>query len=289
MTYFYLAMAMTFSATITIGGKLYNIRSNGVENVSGFYNMLVPAFASLGWLVLWVADFSFDARVLPYSLLYGVLYSCFTIGMLGALSVGSTSLTALVKQLALVGVSAWGFVFWDTKLTFVSMLGIIFIVLSLALCLITREEKNKKKNTLKWLFFVTLVVIGNAGCSIIQRYQQMAFGYEHKNMLMFFGLLFSTAVCAVLALRENKKNWGKAFRTSWFCPALTGLSSALSNTFILILIKYKMSSSIIYPGIAVGGLIITILISLAFFGEKLRKAQWFGIAVGAVALVLLNL
>ena len=117
----------------------------------------------------------------------------------------------------------------------------------------------------------------------------MAFDYRHKNMLMFFGLLFSTLVCALISVKEDKTNWKKVFKTSWFCPALTGLSSALSNVFILLLIKYKMSSSIIYPGIAVGGLIITILVSLLFFEEKLRKMQWCGIAVGSVALVLLNL
>jgi len=100
MSYVFLLMAMAFSAAITVGGRLYNIRNRGAANVSRLYNMLVPVFASLGWLVFWLFDFSFDAAVLPYSLLYGIGYSCFTIGMLGALGTGSTSLTALVKQLA---------------------------------------------------------------------------------------------------------------------------------------------------------------------------------------------
>ena len=69
MTYFYLLMAMSFSATITVGGRLYNNRNRDLASVSKLYNMLVPVFAALGWLVIWIFDFSFDVRVLPYSIL----------------------------------------------------------------------------------------------------------------------------------------------------------------------------------------------------------------------------
>ena len=289
MSYCYLTLAMTFSAMITIGGRLYNNKSKDLANASGLYNMLVPIFASLSWLVIWLFDFSFEIRVLPYSALYGVGYSCFTIGMLNALKVGSTSLTALVKQVALVGVSVWGFVFWNTRFTYTSVIGIILIVVSLSLCLITKEKRTDTNNIFKWLCFAALITAGNAGCSIIQRYQQMAFDYQHKNMFMFFGVFFSSVVCCLLAQREDKSNWTTALKTSWMYPALTGFSSAISNVFILLLVKSDMSPVIIYPGVAVGGLMITTSISLLFFCEKLRPMQWCGLASGVVALVLLNL
>jgi len=289
MTVFYLVMAMSFSAMITVGGKLYNLKNKDTANVSRLYNLLVPLFASSGWAILWMFDFSFDLRVLPYSLLYGICYSCFTVGMLGALRVGSTSLTALVKQVALVGVSVWGFVFWDASVTLVAVTGISMIVISLIMCLVTKENKKESGSFLKWLFFGLLITVGNAGCSIVQRYQQMAFDYQHKNMFMLFGVLFAAVFCFFLSLKEDKANWKTAFRSSWFFPALTGASSALSNLFMLFMVKNETSPVIIYPGVAVGGLIVTALISLFFFKERLRPVQWCGMAVGAVALVLLNL
>ena len=62
MSYCYLALAMTFSAMITIGGRLYNNKSKDLANASGLYNMLVPIFASLSWLVIWLFDFSFEVE-----------------------------------------------------------------------------------------------------------------------------------------------------------------------------------------------------------------------------------
>ena len=289
MNYIHLLFAMTFSATITVAGRLYNTKNDKSLNVSGLYTLLVPLAASAGWLILWCCDFSFDVKVLPYSFLYGIGYSCFTIGILGALKAGSTSLTALVKQVALVGVTIWGFAFWETPFTLTGGVGILLIVISLSLCLITKEKNDDSRNLLKWIFFAVLITVGNAGCSIVQRYQQMAFDYRHKNMFMFFGVLFAAGVCFLLSIREDKRHWGAACKSSWMFPAMAGCSSVLSNVFVLLLVKYNMSPVIIYPGVAVGGLMITTLISLTCFREKLRIAQWLGLVIGAVALVLLNI
>ena len=286
MSYLYLLLAMMLSGTITVCGRIWQERKRA--NVSGLYNMIVPASAALTWLVCWCCDFSFDIRVLPYSLLYGFSYTGFTVGMLGALKTGSTAVTALVKQLALVGVSFWGFFFWDTPFTLVSGVGILLIVVSLVLCLISKEQSGSR-DFLRWCFFAVMITVGNAGCSIVQRYQQMAFEYRHRYMFMFFGLLFASVVCSLMALREEKSNWGEACRRAWFLPAASGASSAVCNVCILILIRRQMSPVIIYPGVAVGGLMFTTLVSLLYFRDRLRPAQWWGLAAGAVALVLLNL
>jgi len=289
MPYLYLAIAMSFSALITVGGRLYNNKNAGRENVSRLYNVLVPLSGALGWLVIYLLDFSFEPGVFLYSILYGVFYSCFTVGMLGALSVGSTALTALIKQIALVGVSFWGFIFWDTPITVTGGLGIALIIISLSLCLVTKEQRREGASIAKWIPFALLITVGNAGCMIVQRYQQMAFDYRHKNMLMFFGVVFAAIFCAAFALFEDKRNWRAAIKSSWLFPAISGLSSVLSNVFILLLVKSNMSPTVIYPGVAVGGLMITTVISMLGFCERLRPMQWCGLAVGALALVLLNI
>ena len=289
MDYLYLFLAMVFSALITVSGRLYNNINRQRTHVTRLYSLLTSSFAAAGMLVIWLTDFSFDMGVLPFSVLYGAGYTCFTVGMLGAIESDSTSLTALVKQVALVGVSFWGYFFWDTQFTALSVAGIVVLLISLALCLLTKEQKKDSHHLGKWLFYALLITVGNAGCGIIQRYQQMTFQYQHKNMLMFFGYLFAACFCFLFALKEDKKNWKAAAKQSWLFPALSGSSSALSNVFILLLVKCQMSPVILYPGIAVGGLILTTLIAFFGFREKLRPQQWAGLALGAVALVLLNL
>ena len=280
--------SMLASAMITVGSRLYRARTEDCADAGALYNFLVPATATLCWLIIFLTDPRLDPHILPYSVGYGVGYTFFTLGILGALRNGSTSVTALVKQLALVGVSIWGFLFWQTPVTVISVIGLILIVISLVLCLLKPEEK-KGYSLAKWAFYAVLITIGNAGCSIIQRYQQNAFDYQYKAAFMLFGVFFSSLVCLGIGLRSQRRDWGKALRRGWYGPCLAGASSAFANTCTLILIKRQMSSTIIYPGIAVGGLILTTLISFFFFREHLRPLAWIGLAVGAVALVLLNL
>lgn len=289
MLFFYLFLAMVFSAMITFAGRFYdNAPANGTEPPA-LYSALVALFAALSWGILWCGDFSFALGVLPYSLLYGLGYTSFTIGLLGAIKTGSTSLTALIKQASLVGVSFWGFAFWGAPITLQCCIGIALLLVSLPLCLLTKETKSDSHHLPKWLLFSAMIVVGNAGCSIVQRYQQMAFNYQHKNMFMFFGVLFSFFACALLVLRPLAKHPVALFGKRTVFPAMAGMSSALSNVFILLLIKKEMSSSVLYPGIAVGGLMITTIVAFSVFRERLRPLQWIGLVIGAVGLVLLNL
>lgn len=289
MDYFYLFLSMIFSALITVSGRLYNNQNRNTENVTRLYSLMVSAAAAVSWLVIWAADFSFDIRVLPYSALYGLMYVCFTVGMLGAIKNGSTSLTALVKQVALVGISFWGYFFWDTKFTSLSAIGIMVLLISLALCLLVKEKKTADYHLGKWLFCALMITVGNAGCGILQRYQQMHFAYQHKNMLMVFGYLFATFFCFLLSLKEDKENWKQAAKSSWMFAVMAGSGSAFSNVFMLLLVQCRMSAVILYPGVAVGGLILTTLVAFFGFREKLRPQQWVGLVFGAAALVLLNL
>lgn len=288
MNFLLLFFSMAASAMITVGSRLYRAKTAGCADADSLYNFLVPASATLGWLILFLIDPAFDWRILPYSVGYGVGYTCFTVGMLGALKHGPTSVTALVKQLALVGVSVWGFVFWDTPITAVAIVGLFLIVLSLALCLLKPEESNGHALG-KWAFYALLITIGNAGCSIIQRYQQMAFDYQYKNAFMMLGVLSSALACLAIGLGGERRDWGRAFRRGWYGPCLAGACSAGANVCILLLIKRQVSSTVIYPGVAVGGLCLTTLVSFFFFHERLRPLAWLGLAIGAVALVLLNL
>lgn len=288
MSYLLLLLTMACSAMITVGSRLYRSRTAGCVGADTLYNVLVPASATLGWLLMLLWEPSFDVRILPYAAGYGAGYTCFTLGMLGALKNGPTSVTALVKQLALVGVSIWGFAFWGAPITAVAIVGLCLIVLSLVLCLLKPEEAGGHRLG-RWAFYAILITVGNAGCSIVQRYQQMALNYEHKNVFMLFGVLFSTLVCLGIGLCGERRDWGKAFCRGWYGPFLAGASSALANVCILVLIRRQMSSTVIYPGVAVGGLILTTLVSFFFFRERLRPLAWVGLAVGAAALVLLNL
>ena len=291
MSYLYLFILVFFSGMITVIAKHYNNKNAILEGASGIYNILYPIGAAMTYGVVYFSNFAFEPGVLLYSLLYGAFYTLFTIGLTGAVKLGVSSITALVKQTALVGVSVWGFIFFSAPVTVSAAVGIVLIVVALYLCLVERGKakgNDKRKKDLRLPLYLLLIAIGNIGCPLSHKYLLIRYDGEHGYMMLFFAVLMTTSIMIASSLKGTKKNWKRIALSSGYLPIFSGVSSAMTGIMQTILLNMDMSTSIIYPTLAVGGLTVTLVFSVLAFKERLRPAQWCGIAVGCAALVLLN-
>lgn len=288
MDYGYLVAATLCISMTGIFGAYYN-RKNVGEDASALYSFIQICSVFVGWLILYITDFSFDAEVLLYSLAFSVCYTLAMVGMIKALDTGSVALTSLIMQLSLIGTTVWGFFFWDTAVTPFVVIGLVLVVAALALCLFDGKEQTEKKRNKKWLFFVLVMFIGNVGCTIVQKTQQLAFHGQHGKQLMCWATLFALIFCMIRFLRSDKRNARQILKKSAQFPILSGLSNVGNNFFVILLAVSPLSPSLIYPVLSVGGLMVTMLFSLFVFKEKMRWWQWGGVAVGCIAVALLSI
>lgn len=288
MPYIYLLAAIVFSASLSIMTAIFN-NKNRTTGISNLYNVIYMASSLVCWAVMYALDFSFDPKVLLYSVGYGVCYTMALIGLFNAISCGLVSLTSFVKQLSFVGVAVWGFLFWHSPITLTITIALILIAISLFLCFKTNKGKPQNTVSLKWVFYVSLLFIGNAGCSIVQKYEQTAFSGQHKNMLMCFAVGFAMILSSIFLIKNGIPHLKFLAKGSIKYPIFAGMSSALANLFILLLTTTTLSPAVIYPCIAVGGMILSILFSVIAFKECLMRLQWIGLSVGVVAIVFLNI
>ena len=294
MDYIYLIVSVGFSSTTSIFGGFYTRRTKDKKAPVPLYNVVDAISGFLVWAILYAVNFTFEPKVLLYSLAMGASFTCCKIGAVNALRSGPVTLTSLISSLSLIGTTIWGFIFWGAKVTPFAIVGILLVAVALALCLYggkeeTVEEDDTNKISLKWLLFVGMSFFGNMACTIIQRTQQTAFDGEHGNMLMFFTLIISVAVCGVFYGRSDKTDSVSLIKSSAAFPVAAGVGNVLVNLFVMLLATSSISPSVVYPTICIGGLSLTILTSLLVFKERLKWWQWIGIAIGATAVVLLNL
>lgn len=292
MPYLYLACAMICSAALNLLGTFFNRKNAARPNASSVYNILVACSAALTWTVITLVNPTFHPATLLYSAGYGICFTMAIGGLIGALKHGPVPLTAFAKQLSLICVSLWGFVFWRVRVTLFTIIGLLLLAVSLYLCFLAKEkhvQNPPRRVTGRWVLYVLVLIAGNAGCSIIQKYQQMAFDGRHGGIMMLAASLLSAALCTLLARKNPTPRWREIVRDSWYYPAAAGLSSALMNLFVILLASTTLSPSVIYPGQATGGFILTTLISVIFMGEKIRLREGIGLSIGAAALVFLSL
>ena len=291
MPYFYLIASVFFIASSSIFGSFYNRKNDGKKDPTALYNLLLVISAILGWGVIYAFDFSFNFVSIIYAFIFAACYAVANIGIIKALATGPVSLTSLILQLSLIGVTVWGFFFWDAPFTLTVGIGIALVVIAIFLCLFSprSEGSDKKPITLKWIIYVSMAFFGNAGCTIAQRTHQMAFDGKHGSMLMLFAMLISAVIFTFVYIRSNRSDTKDILKGSWCFPVIAGVCNVLLNLFVILLASTELSPSIIYPVIGVGGIMISTLFSAFFLKEKLYVWQWCGIAVGAVATVLLSI
>ncbi len=169
MDYLYLSLSTIFFAVGSISGSYYNQKTSKLKNASVLYVLGVLLTVLIFWGVSYAVDFSFDARVLPYALVFGAFYTMGSAGQLYALKHGPVSLTAFLIQLSLIATTIWGFFFWNTLFTTLVAVGLLLVVISLFLCLYA--GKTQEKLSWKWIGFTALAFIGNMGCTITQKTQ----------------------------------------------------------------------------------------------------------------------
>ena len=292
MHYLYLVSTVFLVSTSSIFGGFYNRKNAGKRDPSPLYNLILCSSAFVGWVILYLAFTpTFDIRVLPYSIGFGIGYALCQIGLINALRTGPIPLTNLFLQLALIATTVWGFFFWNTQFSLLKGIALVLVVISLWLCLYNGKtsKEGKDKVSLKWLFFALMAFVSNSCCAIIQKTQQLKFDGKHGNFMMMCAVFFSAVFCLIVYLKSDKKDSREIFKTSFGFPMASGLCNVVHNLIVIILATSTIPSSLVYPVIAVGGLSVTSLFSLIVFKEKLKSWQWIGIAVGALAVVLLSI
>ncbi len=290
MPYIFLMLACFSSSLINIASGYFNKRTVNKKDAQMIYTFITFCSSLVMWGIMYAISFSFDAKVLPYSVMFGLFLTMGTMGNIFALKTGPIVLTSLLVQISTVAVAVWGVIFWSERFTTKIIIGMVLVLVLLFLCLYTKKEEGTKtqKITLKWLFFVMLAFVGNGACLIVQKTQQIVFGNLHGNMLMFFAMIVCVIAGTVVLLISDKSDIKPIVKRGGVFASLVGIANGLLNLFVILITKTDLKSSLVYPTLAVGGLIITSLLSIVLFKERLKWWQWVGVIIGIVAVGLLS-
>lgn len=248
------------------------------------FNTILSASALLFFIV--TSDgLHFRLALIPYALAFGLAYIIGSVFAVLAYAEGSLSLSALLISYSLMLPTLYGLLFLEDPIGNGLFPGIGLLLLSL---LLINKKDGEIKLSLKWFIYVGLAFLGNGFCTIFQKMQQVAFDGAYKNEMMIIALAFVALSMGVLSICTERKGLKTYARHGWMPSLLCGIFNGIVNLFVMIL-SGRMSSSVMFPLISSGGIVLTFLISKFIYKETLTKTQYIGFALGTSAVVLLNL
>ena len=242
--------------------------------------------AAVVFLITSGGKLQFSTEFLPYSLLFALSYSVTVVTMMLAIMTGPLSLTCLITSFSLIIPTLYGILALNEPVSTNLFIGLGLLVV--ALVLINLEEKGAKKITVKWVLYVVLAFVGNGMCSTVQKVQQLDQAGLYKSEFMIVALTISAVAMGIFALCTEKKALLPNLKAGFWTYTVNGLANGGAN-FLVIFLSSRMAASVMFPVISAGGIVLTFLISLFFYKEKLSKWQILGSALGLVSVIFLNL
>lgn len=281
--YFLLLLQPFCSAGQGIAQKQYNLRAKS-PNVLLF--SALTAFAGLlFFLLLSRLELTFDLRLLPYTIVYGISYAAAWAGTVFAVRYGSMALSYMIISCSLVFPTSYGLMRGEPA-TPVTLISIVLIFAAIVLVNL-KTGGSKDKFSFKWFMWVMIALFANGSCSITQNELKRAFGDSFTNEFMIVSLLIAFIVL-LTAARLNSKSLINDLKLCLPYASANGIANALLHLLTLMLIG-NIPNTILYPTSSVLSMLLAFLISYFIYKERFSSAQYIGYGLGAVAVVLLNL
>jgi multidrug transporter EmrE-like cation transporter len=198
------------------------------------------------------------------------------------------SVAALASRLSVAIPSMLAFVIYGDSLDSLKAIGLAAALLSLYLC--TASERGHAAHRLWWIALLPVLVFLTFGCYFtIIKYAQAHYLDEtsyHSYVMSGFLVAFLTslAICLRQALSRC------AFRLN---DVLGGMLLGVVN-YIAVYALVKMlalqgwQSSQLYPVYSVGVVGVSTLLALILFREQLSRQKTLGLAIGLIAVAMLN-
>lgn len=281
MSYILLTATILGVTAQGIVSKQYCIKAKWQNSM--MYSAVAALFAMLFFVFCSIGTFNFNAAILPYSIAFGVFYCMSVFGGLNAIKTGPLSISVLVNQCGLIIPTLYGILCLGDN---IGILGYTGIVLLFAALFFVNFKNEKMQFSKSWFFWLAVQFVGNGMCSTVQKMQQMEFDGAYKNEYMIVALFLVTAVSFVAGLYKNE-NIGKSIVSAFRYAPFQGVANGMVNLFVMILTGL-LPTAILFPSISAGGMVITFIIAISVYKEKLSKMQILGYMLGIISVILLN-
>ena len=223
----------------------------------------------------------------PVTMIYGVIYGlllvssqwAFTI----ALRLGETSICTVIYSLGFILPTLSGTVFWDEKLSVPNCLG---IVLAVTVVLVSAKKKEgNAKITGSFLSFILVAMLSSGGLGIMQKLHQTSSVSEEKTAFLFIAFLLAF-IFSMVAFLLCKEKTSVSIKGSLF-PITAGLCFGGANFFNTVLAG-RMKSGIFFPLQNVLTVLLSAVLGIIIFKEKITAKTLFVLLLGIAVIILFS-
>ena len=285
-------------------GPLYLILSTICDSfqnaVKKFYKGKAPIFlTSIAMLFcavffLFVCGFNINigAEEIWHTILICIAFSfcgtCITLALIR----GSLSFSLLIISLSLLIPTFYGILFLGNEPSVFFYVGLAFLVVMIVLLNVNfskKTDKTPKKFDWVWVLLLTVAFILNGISSSAVADCTKYHGASSLNDILCVGAFCAFIINLSLSFILERKNIKASLKQVAVISPTSGLLTGAVNIFVILTQLEGIPAAILFPVVSGGSTILSLVLSLFVFKEKLTRQQLIGFAFGVISLVFLNL
>jgi drug/metabolite transporter (DMT)-like permease len=199
------------------------------------------------------------------------------------------AVAALASRLSVAIPSLLAFVLYGDSLSVVKVAGLCAALLALYLC--TAPEKNSSVSTVRLFQLMPILVFITFGCyfSILKYLQTYYLDTSSYHAYVMSGFIFAFA--SSIAIGVSRRVFTVSdFRMKHIYAGifLGGINYVAVYALLEVLALRGWESSQLFPIYSVGVVAVSAILAMLIFREQLSKQRTIGLAVGLIAVALLN-
>ncbi|HPB59173.1 MAG TPA: EamA family transporter [Candidatus Saccharicenans sp.] len=284
MSWLFLVLAIAGYVAMNLVMKLGSLRGLNSSELTGSLFALASLYCLL-ILIFSGQSLNFTTTVVLLAVAGGAGGAVAYFFFLQALKIGSYALTISIYTMTFLNPVIFSIIFWDRQVTTLITLGTLLIIAGIILISLagSTPESQKSGLFLKWLIFLiaTFFLTG-----IPQISQAAAVRLAEINLWSYLFITFLAGALVFLIYLFVKKV--RLPRQALSFGALAAAGSVAGNFFTMRALA-GLPEPVVFPVIQAGPIIAAVILSLAYFKEKIKPAAYFGIILGLAGIVLLTL
>ena len=285
------ALLLLLSISLSAGR---NILSKGISDVrfgSRPYFLIQAVTFAVGAILLFSlnpgAFEGLSKTTVTYAVIYAVLMICAQWCYLLALGSGMVSICATMYSMGFIIPTVAGMIAWEEPVTPKKIIGILVIIPVIILSGLKKDDSRKKNTGFLFLIPMIAAMLSSGTMGIIQKLLQTSEHPEQTPAFVIIAFLIATATSLVGALISKKQALPDIKKRLAFSTGI-GLCFAscnLINTYLTGMIE----SSIFFPTLNISMIVLTMILGIVFFKERLEARKIAILALGSASILLITL
>ena len=220
------------------------------------------------------------------ALLYGVVLLCAQWFYTIALTNGKTAVCTTIYSFGFILPTLSGTIAWQESISVFGVIGILIVFPVLIISGLGSKKSSSDNGSKKYIIPLIIALLCSGGLGIIQKIQQKSEFANQKStfILIAFVFAFITSILFFLLMKRGKKRiTGKIFGFSAIMGVVFSVCNLL-NTYL----AGKLDSAIVFPALNIGAIVMSVILGLIIYREKLTKRDILIMLLGVSAIVLVN-